>query len=1437
MIKRIQEAKSLSSSSAFIIIIVLVVVSVAAIVIGGGDGFSRKYAGIDLREFSGKMLLAQTGVVGKILKFQENADDTFTLDLLPIELDGSLLSGGEKYVASVVPPREGDTPFSYRPEEGLHVTQGYPILREYAEQHNLGSLSIAEGAEGVVAVVEENYELPDIPGMEVCSAASTDGHFDVFYEDIAYDTNVGFDDPLKGSARRTEVCRALKDFEDILLLDDLGLKPGIVIQASTEKTPEHSLSVVSPQYVGGSGFVSTLLADYLRSGLKRSDTSFSDNISVLGINSGFMRFNFEDDIDWSVDTGQTGDYDLATVTRQNMLRLLGFGSFLGHEQENILSSAWERWTEWDRLLFDAEQGSLIDPGTLTFSSVGYGTDFEPGDAEEYDNRISGPNAGALIAGYSIPDVFTIPSAQGNLYETFVSSQFQKGQSLSGLANEDAVSYPILSKGQVKTVTQQEKEILCMLGLGVEGVEGCDEGPRAVAQDIYIERQNNKTVCVNIGRGSHSSVADKFNLDGEIAEMTGGVDMGNSEQFRMYSVPCDQADFDSVEERDDFAQENQTQNPEDARSFSWTPSQSEALYRQYVQFAFSVTDNVTGRKTDQQTVSIHKCVVTATGNQLCNGDFQFSGATSSIDYKLSSLEGISVEGQTIIACQSSSMPGWCAQGVQDGFSSEFGYTWHPYLINNPEAFDSEIEDSPRRYAGGSSGAIVQRLRVPLRADTSYLVTGKVYVTQNGLQPTFWYGSQDTVLRQPDGTYHVDYPEALAGGGDRPVINEYVLPEPLTTGEWHSFSWTLNSGGDGVTHIAFGGSNNNGFILYDDLSLQTVGECGSCLSDIDGDCVTNTADLMTLLESYEGECPGQTVGCEGDLTFDGVVNTEDLLEFISQYGSECLVDDNPGDGDGDFTGDEEVCYDRIDNDGDGMIDRDDPSCALDQNCEMAGTCETGPLCTDRTDNDGDGLIDSDDPDCPQNPVEICDNGIDDDGDGKIDGGDADCAGSVEICDDGIDNDGDGKIDGGDADCFSTGWGEICNNGIDDDGDGKIDAADSECGRVTPEICNNGIDDDGDGKVDLADKECGPSGSGRVLGATDTTEEDSAGTHAIFLDEDGIVQDISLKALLLEGEEVVPNSNGFSANYVVKIQNQGRSLQELNIVGVIPSMLSYNGHVSTEENVAYDRNSNTIVIPSMGRGDVVEIYFNVDITSNVCAQIQRGVSATAYNLLVEIDLCDEYQEIQSKVYQTKLLEKDAAAGTGTSLLKSVRSAGGGFEIATSICTDRIDNDGDGQIDKNDSDCVDTAGTSEFGENDCSDGVDNDSDGYLDLKDPQCQYSQGTSESDSSVPECTDGTDNDSDGLVDYRDSDCRTTSGTSESSGGGGGGGRAVECADGIDNDGDGDKDMADSDCDSISDGSESPTITECSDGIDNDDDKFTDYPSDPDCTRPSDDDETN
>ncbi len=155
----------------------------------------------------------------------------------------------------------------------------------------------------------------------------------------------------------------------------------------------------------------------------------------------------------------------------------------------------------------------------------------------------------------------------------------------------------------------------------------------------------------------------------------------------------------------------------------------------------------------------------------------------------------------------------------------------------------------------------------------------------------------------------------------------------------------------------------------------------------------------------------------------------------------------------------CEDGEDNDGDGMVDDDDPGCT-----GSGGLSEAGP-CENAEDDDGDGWIDLEDPGCEDDPAgsteggtgdSACNNGLDDDADGWIDAEDADC-------DDALDDD-EAPAPAG------------CENGQDDDGDGWTDAADPDCVDAADEevglgntACNNGADDDGDGLLDHEDPEC--------------------------------------------------------------------------------------------------------------------------------------------------------------------------------------------------------------------------------------------------------------------------------------------------------------------------------------------------------------------------------
>ena len=121
----------------------------------------------------------------------------------------------------------------------------------------------------------------------------------------------------------------------------------------------------------------------------------------------------------------------------------------------------------------------------------------------------------------------------------------------------------------------------------------------------------------------------------------------------------------------------------------------------------------------------------------------------------------------------------------------------------------------------------------------------------------------------------------------------------------------------------------------------------------------------------------------------------------------------------------CFNGIDDDGDGLIDEDDPSC----DGTILGGERLGTACDDGLDNDGDGFADLADPSCQGNL-----------------GGESEQLGTE--CDDGIDNDGDGWTDfREDPSCLNDPAGTerletVCDDGIDNDGDGTIDLRDPGC-----------------------------------------------------------------------------------------------------------------------------------------------------------------------------------------------------------------------------------------------------------------------------------------------------------------------------------------------------------------------------------------------------------
>jgi hypothetical protein len=232
---------------------------------------------------------------------------------------------------------------------------------------------------------------------------------------------------------------------------------------------------------------------------------------------------------------------------------------------------------------------------------------------------------------------------------------------------------------------------------------------------------------------------------------------------------------------------------------------------------------------------------------------------------------------------------------------------------------------------------------------------------------------------------------------------------------------------------------------------------CTNGLDDDCngSVDAFDPVCLADYFDFDGDGWcAVG--PDLDADG-----DCADPGEQIGpGDAAAEDptvSPGNG--------ENCFDRKDNDQDGLFDRDDPDCTRDRDADGDGYCPIG------RDVNGDG-------DCLDAGENFA---LSDCEDGKP----AIHPGATEDCRNRKDDDCNGDVDMFDRACFylldRDGDG-FCGMGIDDNGDGDCldDAEDrfgADCDDTRPaigprarEICDDGLDNDCDGRADLRDPECG-------------------------------------------------------------------------------------------------------------------------------------------------------------------------------------------------------------------------------------------------------------------------------------------------------------------------------------------------------------------------------
>ena len=403
--------------------------------------------------------------------------------------------------------------------------------------------------------------------------------------------------------------------------------------------------------------------------------------------------------------------------------------------------------------------------------------------------------------------------------------------------------------------------------------------------------------------------------------------------------------------------------------------------------------------------------------------------------------------------------------------------------------------------------------------------------------------------------------------------------------------------------------------------------------------------------------------------------------------------------------EDCATPGDEDGNGMADCDDPACADDAvNCPPPPPAED---CSTAEDEDGDGLGMCDDPDCatdevncpPDAPAEDCAAAGDEDGDGLENCDDPDCAADAACVVDPPAGDfppagsesgfsiviegGTASPKAGDAVPFSIGAAgdvtakvilhtaiEVCvNDPTACDATENFVIADPNTNIPTGFGCSDGMDNDMDGVTDTEDPDCKGVQGWSFSVATDDCFNIAGATSA------GTIGDL----VILGG---IRDLQSFEKSEVVDpTRNNGQA-------GAVSALV-----LSL---------ANPIILPQVAASEVLILTGNV--------------AADAANCRLEV-VAPDGEGLRGSGEPVATAVTFAGMTITPAICNATVTVGDVVPPDPEVCDDGADNDGDGAVDCDDSDCAGTAACPVDMPEVCDDGADNDGDGAVDCDDSDCE------------------------------------------------------------------------------------------------------------------------
>jgi hypothetical protein len=695
-----------------------------------------------------------------------------------------------------------------------------------------------------------------VPGLVNCRAnTSVTGYFEAYFEDVALDTNVGYDDPNKGPARRTEACQVLQDIAALIKLDQTTVTPDILFAVNPGNLPAGALAAASA-YSGyyGNGSDNGSLSKHIISRV--------DPTPGTGNFDAFVITNFNG-VSWDVDSSLSANtYDFYTVIYHEVLHALGFRSLLP-AVINTTNSSYQH-TTFD--LYTYKDSSLTD---RFFNAV----------SEFLQVPVGAPSAWFINNSLVYRGIKNIPGAvPDSIRPVYSPFSWEQGSSLSHFdmsrsSGDVYVMHPSINTNTTRVIHAGEKEVLCHEGYQVAGVAGC-ELATPVAQDDFSPQGG--APCIALTQNDSSFTGGDLTVHRLIFS---NVQIGD--QISLFT------DENCTVTASTTTITNTTTalSPIGVKSIKLLATGNSSPYRT---MQYTVIDSISGRVSFPARITLLGSCSTDPNEYICNGNFEMGLSNTPIptnnsfwhaNHFFDCYPGM-YQNYSYVAwwCRMSGSPDLVGKNLNN---SLYHSLWHlPYTMTYSPGITIDMVDSGKfaaiMFDNSTDETITTQLRVPLTVGQQYVLSFDTRMVTTG-SPYTLVGS---------GIIKADlYTQFSLSSTSQNIVSQQL---PLNSTSWTHISQPFIAQ-QPFAYLSFhelpisGGSQTGSYV--DNVSILPISPGTNTISgkvyldqNANGSLNTNESGLhgvQVAIFTQNSSTPLQTVSTQntpqlGDYTFTNIPN---------------------------------------------------------------------------------------------------------------------------------------------------------------------------------------------------------------------------------------------------------------------------------------------------------------------------------------------------------------------------------------------------------------------------------------------------------------------------------------------------------------------------------------------------------------------------------------